>query len=575
VIALDERSSVRVALACALAIALPTLAIGFHLDDWWHLAMLDDAPPGGTIGTLFAFARGEELTVPAGAQGPWWAAPDLRISFLRPLPAALAEIDHALFGANPIGWHVHAIGWWLATVAAAGALFRRVLPGSIGGLAVVLFAIDDVSWLPVAWLANRNALVCATFGLLAVGAHVSWRTSGRRSAAVASVGLWTLALLGGEGAIAAVAYAVAWEVACGGGTLGRRAAALAPVGALVLAWAVAWRLLGHGAWASGSYVDPLAEPAAWLAGAPGRALALIGCLLVMVPADLWYLVDGARPWQVGAGVLGLGLFAGLAREAVRAGEWSPAEIAGIRFFALGALLAIVPALSTFPANRLLLLPSLGGAALAAGVLRSWWRTRWTERDPGHVLRLAGGLVFWTAVVFAPLPWLASSWVLARFSARVVELSKGAELDGCEHAVLMVAPDPAIAYYLPAVRKVHGLDVPRGWRFLSIAPVPHRIERIDDRTLRLTATDGRLLATEFEQMVRAPRYALGEGDVVRADGMAAAIVDADRDGVASVEFAFDGSLHDPSLCLLGYDRGTIRRVHVGRDPVNVPVVRWSD
>ena len=72
---------------------------------------------------------------------------------------------------------------------------------------------------PLAWLANRCVLIGATFGLLAVWAHLEWRIPDpatpawiRRRGPLIVAGLMTLCISAGEYGLGILAYLVAWEL---------------------------------------------------------------------------------------------------------------------------------------------------------------------------------------------------------------------------------------------------------------------------------------------------------------------------------------------------------------------------
>src|SRR5207253_729289 len=111
--------------------------------------------------------------------------------------------------------------WYAALVAAAAWLYRRLLarPGApsrlwVANLAALLYAMDHTHGIPVAWVANRNAMVAACFALLSLAAHdvAVHGESPRRGASAWTAGsalLFALALGAGEVALGAIGYFVA------------------------------------------------------------------------------------------------------------------------------------------------------------------------------------------------------------------------------------------------------------------------------------------------------------------------------------------------------------------------------
>src|SRR4051794_17764132 len=114
---------------------------------------------------------------------PWWTDPGLKAEFLQALTVLTHRLDYALWPDSPALMHAHSLLWLGAAVAAASAFYRRMLGATwAAGIAALLFAADDARGATVGWLANRNVLVAATFGVLALIAHDRRRRDGSRLA---------------------------------------------------------------------------------------------------------------------------------------------------------------------------------------------------------------------------------------------------------------------------------------------------------------------------------------------------------------------------------------------------------
>ena len=160
----------------------------------------------------------------------------------------------------------------------------------MAGLAVVLFALDDAHAMAATWIANRNALIATTLGLLSLIAHHRWRRDGWRWGGFASGVCLGLALLAGEMAVGAVAYLGAWALTMEDGRLRRRFVSLLPSAVTVLAWASYYRLSNLGAHGSGLYLDPADGPAAFVAAILERAPILMMGQWSPLPAETTTLV---------------------------------------------------------------------------------------------------------------------------------------------------------------------------------------------------------------------------------------------------------------------------------------------
>jgi hypothetical protein len=330
---------------------------------------------------------------------------------------------------------------------------------------------------------------------------------------------------------------------------------------LGLGYLVFYKALGYGAFGSGSYVDPVGEPGRYLLTALGRIPALLGGLLLGVPADLWVVGPGARPVLVGVGLLGLGLLGLLVRSA-----WpglGEDERRHCRWLFTGAALSLLPVAAVFPSNRLLLVPSLGGAVAVAVVLVHAWRSRargWRPRG----LAAGAGLLALVHLVLAPLLWPAMALGLRVLGTRFHESLQVTEreLDRArlpgQRVVMLSLPEPTMGMYAPMVLATRGMPRPRAWWTLTLSPEPHVLTRTGPSTFELSLTRGQFLTSEFEHVFRGPSHPLPQGATVELEGMRVTVLESDARGPTRVGYAFDAPLEDPSLLLLHWKDGALRR-----------------
>ncbi len=481
----------------AAAMRLHAVGVGFAMDDYAQLAMLADAyPVRRAPWDLFAFCDGSsadiDALVDAGAF-PWWSDPTLRLSTLRPLPSLLTWFDVRAFGLAPRLHHLHTFAWWLAMLAVVARLLLRMLPARWAVLAFALYALDECHAQPLAWLANRNAIVAATFGMAAVHAHVVAREGGR-GGALAAVWL-AFALACGEGALGALGFIAAVEIAGQGSP---RPRALVPIAIVVLAWAGIHAAGGYGAGHSGVYVDPVDEPLRWLVVAAQRVPILIADLALALPTGRLALGGRGLLAQQVAGVLAMLAIAWWLRRVAPRGD--AAESVALRTFALGTLFAVLPMASAFVSARLLVIPAIGAHVLIAHAvlagLAAWRRHRWTARA-----RVALAAVLLAAHGLAA-PWWSIREIteVRTFAADARRAAASAPFDAGTDVVVLVAADPATLLYPPLVRAATGLPPPRSYLVLSAAPGTHRLRRTGAHTLELEHDAG-MLRGAVEQMFR--------------------------------------------------------------------------
>jgi hypothetical protein len=364
-----------VAALCAVLLALPSLGIGFLLDDHYHRLVLRESGLFESAMNLFSFMRHEQDVARLRDSGvlPWWTHEHLRVAFWRPLSALTHWVDSRLWPDSAVAHHAHSLAWAAALVLSAGVAYRRQLGARpAAGLAVMLFSVDDAHSIPFAWIANRNALVSMLFGMVALILHDRWRRNRSRSAAATAPLAFALALLGGESGVSMAAYLFAFALFLDPApSWPRRALSLAPYAVVGIIWYAAHAMLGFGANGSEFYVDPARDPARFAAGALWRWPLLLQAQSGLVSADLMSLL--ALPLQRGlvtACVLWVVILLWLFRPLLGQSRLA-------RFYLTGMVLCLVPGFGTLPSDRLLLPCGYGFfgllALLAGGVVsRAAW-----------------------------------------------------------------------------------------------------------------------------------------------------------------------------------------------------------
>jgi len=544
---------------------IPSLWIGFLLDDYLYLGAIEGRYPDHDTGrSLFTyFINDEAQTRRIADEGgyPWWIDERVRSLTFRPLSDLLLRADHALYDRSPPGYHLHSLLWWAAALAACALLYRRLLPGTVGAIALLIFALDEVHVMAVAWVANRNALVAFALVMIGFWAWIRWREDRWRAGRVLGPLCWVLGLTGSELSLAALAYVVAYEL------FGRRSIAvrarlggLAPVIALVAIYIVVYRSLGYGGWGSGLYYHPLSDPIAFVVAAASRIPTLLASGIACLSADLWFFAPRFRSLQV---VVGCCAVAGLILL-LRAGRshLEDRDRSSLRWLLIGSGLSLIPIVAAFPSDRMLLVPGFGLTAALAAVITAAFRSRRTSRR--RLLIGAGGLLALGHLVLAPLLAVLIQTILIRQNHESLALAASPVV--CESAgretVLIYAPDHVVGIYMPLLMEQEGCGAPQGWRPLSIAPCNHVLKRTGPRTLELAAVDGGvMLRSVFEVLYRNPKNDLRPGEIVDRGLFRAEILDATSDGLTRVAFHFDRELTDPGVRFLVWLEGDLKQLEI--------------
>lgn len=189
--------------AVSVAFSLPALGLGLMADDHLHRARIfgdPSIPPVDSVTLqLFEFMPGtDEGNAALADMGmiPWWAAPGLHASFLRPLSAWTHQADYLVWPRQPWLMHAHSLVWLALAVGVVALLYRRLHgSGAVAGLAALLLAMEDAHAGPAGWIANRNALIAMVFAVAALLFHDRWRRRRWIAGAVLAAGAYLLAPL--------------------------------------------------------------------------------------------------------------------------------------------------------------------------------------------------------------------------------------------------------------------------------------------------------------------------------------------------------------------------------------------
>lgn len=533
--------TVLIALGVGMVLALPSLWLDFMPSDLIFLTLIEGWYPelGQPFNLYTSF-----LELPSTQ---WWASPTTRVTFFRPLASALLRLDHALFGRQALGYHVHSLVWLAALIAVCGLLYRR-LPRRVGVLALLLYVVDECLVMPGGLIGNRHALVAVVPALLGLLAHLRWREEGWRPGLPLSLAGFAVGLLGGEMALSVVALVVAYElfaVRAGEEGLGRRLRGLLPVVLLAGGYFVAYKALGYGVTGCSAYLDPVGDPIASLRALAGHVPTLLATALVGYPPEVDPL---AIALGLGA-VVAVAVFLWRCRSGAAA--WGE-----VRWLLPGALMALVPAALARPDVRQLLVPMIGLAPLLAFGLDTAWQ-RWRRGWAGSVPRRLGAgamvlvlvLVHFAGSLPARFVQFFEGFMFNRFHDHVAAQVPLAASP--RQLILINSPGRHLIDYLPLAVDRHGERIAPSWHVLSEAPHPIRLSRTGARTLELEVVDGQMLASDGEHLFRSPREPLVAGDVLDDRIFRVEILRGNDRGPTRVAFHFDREIDDPSLVFLAW------------------------
>lgn len=527
---------------------LPALRSPFLLDDYLHASMIDGTfpAPRGPF-DLYNFVNDADRAVLIDrGMLPWWSHPRLVIRFFRPLSSALLWADHRLFGNSPLPLHLHSFLWWTAAVLAARSLFKRCFSPRVSWFSTVIFALAPCHALPLAWLANREALVSLTFGALGLATYVRWREERSLFDGALAAALFGLALLGGEYGLSFGGFILAFEILRRRESLLRRGTGLLAFAVPAASYLFARSARHYGAIGSGFYSDPFHEPASFLRTAPRRLVTLL--------ADSWLSLDtetltsSTPAWALALGaVIGVALLVVPLRRTLA--ELDEPTRRSALWLLLGSVLALGPVLAVVPSPRLLGASLLGSAPVVALILERAWFHRVIEerRGQAELTGLVALLLGFLHLVHAP----CTSWLVARhfrqtavsFSDHTAELEE--RLSAPRSADVVVLRGISGAFFLPFALARDG-KLPARWRIL--AQTGHALAlRRGPRTLDIVVpADQTLFPAGPGNLFRNVSDKLAAGATFDLPGLHVTVLEIGKEGPRSARFQFDRDLESAPL-----------------------------
>ncbi|MGE5293662.1 MAG: hypothetical protein ACM3VT_02415 [Solirubrobacterales bacterium] len=572
----------------AVLVSLPALDDGFLNDDFMHYSIL--AGPSDAVNRLaerglapqrsgqlgyalshtFVAVQPQENLQPLRNYGalPWWTYDGFRVAFWRPVASFTQWLDYRLFPQSPALMHLHSILWFAVAMLGIAFLYRRIasFEGALwlGGLAALMYLLDDNGYFPALWIANRNLLISLFFGAMAVLAHDRWRRQQWRPGAVLAPACLLVSVLATEGGIATFAYLFAYEVALDRGTAVRRALTLVPSAVVVVLWRLAYNVQGYGASGGGFYLDPVREPLDYALAVLQRGPFFLGGQWTSIPADLANYMPGASKTLLWALLAALTvLIPVLMTPMLRVNRRA-------RFWLIGMYLAALPVCATAPMGRAMLFIGIGAFGVMAEYIGGWvtresWRPvrGWTRHIPGmlFVVLLVANLPL---AAFGRLGAPGVTETLHAKMAQTQDLSPAGDL-GNEDLIVVNAPNPISFLYDPFQRALQDRPLPRGVRVLAPGFNSVELTRTGPNRVTVRALSNSLLDCQrgervdfafFYQYlsdVRSPAHPFRVGDRISLSRMGVEILVVDGRGFpVEAAFEFETPLEDASLKWLVWD-----------------------
>lgn len=524
-----------------ILMTLPTLFVGIFMDDALVRAKLmgADSPwPPAEWWDLYTFAR-EDINARLLEAGhhPWWAHPEVKMTFFRPLSALTHHFDYWAFPNDPIFHHLHSVLWYALAVFMVYRTLSGIYPNSknLVLLASIAFAVATPHAMTVGWLAGRNTLISFVAALWYFDLYRKWRESNRTGFLFGSLGVFAVALLTGEAALGGIAYLLGWEIFKVKTTRGKRVLALLPHFILFVIWYAWYVAAGFGAANTGIYHDPVTDPLDFALAVSSNFPVLILGKWLLMPLDVWAIVPhSSQLVMTGIGVLFLVFLAWLLGPIVRKNPLN-------RFWAFGTIVALGPFTMTLPMDRLVLFAGVGAAALLGEMA---YRT-----PKKRARRIAGKIVLFIHLPLALVLGTARSATLDTVFAALTGGYVQAPTDERvpDQTFVYVATNFHRVHYTTLMRAAEGNPaVPKRSLILSSTTAANVVTRTGPKTLEITP-DGGFMKLTLDQIHRRSSLRFDVGDrVVLPDAEVEIMELTDDARPARAAFHFRVPLEDESL-----------------------------
>lgn len=527
-------------LAITVILTSPALFSGWLGDDYIHYALLnsDITIPQARDWSLFglfswvdATPHRTQVLIDLGVI-PWWTYEGFRYQFWRPLAELSHWLDHVLWRDVAFLMHVQSLAWYLGLGAVLYRLYGRVGMQPLAVIAAMaLFLWDSTHGLTLGWVANRNAIMAALFGVLCLMSFLDWRESGSCGTLVVSL-FWLLcSLFSGEIGISTCAYLGAYALVADKAGYRRGLLALWPYVLVSVAWWMLYKLGHFGANNSDTnYIDPLESPLIFASKVGERIPVLLFAQFGLVPADVFgFNPDGMFVFSVVAllclALVFLILLPLLKRSAVA------------RFWLLGCLFSAAPISASIPADRNLLMVGIGASALLGLLFEMVLANLITSR----FVRGGAYVLFSIHLVISPLLMPLFSYSPKVWSQLMaLHVNQRMPIDSSHERVLLFGLSMPISLATTPMRFAHKLTVPERLWLMSSDAMDFTIRRVAANRIEIESEKG--MINEFEQSVRdLSREPLQVGQVVTTDGMRLEVKKLDGEGhplVIALEFDGD-------------------------------------
>jgi hypothetical protein len=498
-------------LACiGIALVLPSLAAGLFADDFIHYVLIREGhlvkqPDNISLFHLFSFidtSPERRLQLFGFSLTPWWVSEQFSLLFFRPLSELSHYIDYRFLQNHVPLMHFHSILWYALLLGLITHCYKLFCPThKVALLAFLLFIADATHGFTVAWLANRNALIAATFSLLALASHHQFRETQKLPYYILSLLSITCSFLAAEAGIVVgvllLAYALFMDKA---GPL-KGVQYLLPALAIFIIWFSLYKHYGYGAIGNRAYyIDPVESPALFLQNLPDRMARIIAMQFNILPVHLY------KPYPVFMASLGAFFLVALLVPLLRKPSRS------YRFFLCILLLSIIPITSSELQDRNMLYVGIAACPLLAELIRYLWHLPQRLLAKGLIT-----LIVLFHIIISALLMLPTSYGPKIMAQNSITAARSLPGDITNNTILSFGIPLLDASYTAAIRRTENLPLPQQFWNVTTSTYGLQVTRIDDHHFIMENSHG--LLGGIDLMLRDMTFdPLPVGETVNMNGL---------------------------------------------------------
>lgn len=555
-----QRNQTLALFALIIALCLPSLWTGMMGDDYMHYAIFQaddlpiDKPDDLSLFGLFSFINGDpERNRQAMDLGviPWWTYSEMKYAFWRPVAEITHWIDYQLWPRIPALMHLHNLLWYVGICLLLLKLYRHTLATTpIALLALALYGLDATHGFAISWIANRNGLIAAFFGMAAFYSFIQWRERNDVRWQLASLLLMLLALLSAELGISTFGYLAAYAWCCDPKGRMRGILATLPHFAVIAIWFAIYKSADFGAAnADAYYVDPAAQPLVFIEQFVQRYAVLLASQWGIIPAEL-YGYSQAKSINF---VIGCIVFLLLVLPLVLV---SLLKHRYLQMWLLGMLLSLVPATTALPQDRVLIFAGIGAsAALAHFIHFAFVQLKKEPRRFQWLIKSVAVVLVIFHLVLSPLLLPLTTYSTKLFWSNLIsqEPSRFSSIENIADKKLIIVGTPlASALAIAPFRFHRGEPIPHNLWILSTLDKKIEFSRLSPTRIEASLEEGFIQGAE-KALRDFNRFPFAEGETIALGGMNITITHLNEQGMPrKLLLEFPRPPEDDNVLLLQWD-----------------------